>query len=218
MTNINLANKNLQQLNKSSKKIEGTAIVIDAREIFWAPDVNTVFQKMLNVTNADRALKSFFSDQLKYSSIISNWELADIAGIEVLETVRNVNNPNFLIPFILLIPTSTYDVLIKDIAWANELGINDIISWPFSMDKIVAKIKNFSDFHDKTSSHRSLLYSASTQLLEGAFSEALKTLDSYETLSPSVFYDHYIPFFRGRAAEEQGDSKNAEEYYRKSIE
>lgn len=217
MVTNNLNIKYIDSANVFVEKIKGSAIVIDAKEIFWASDINTLFEKMTNIANAERALKTFHSDPDRYSLIICNWELQDRPGIEVLEVIRDFNNSNFLIPFILLIPTSTYDVLIKDISWANELGVNDIISWPFSMDRVVKKMKDMVKFYHNTIGHRALFYTAATQIFEGSFKEALDTLDSYKTLPSSVYYDHYIPFFQGRIAEEKGDIKSAEEYYRKSL-
>jgi len=213
----NPISKNMQTVNKPVKTIIGSALVIDAREIFFDPNIHHMCEKMLNVTTAEEALKNYSSDTNKYSLIISNWKLQDKSGIEVLEHVRDINHPSFLIPFILLIPSDTYDELISYIAWANELGVDDIISTPFTMDKIVSKMKLFVEFHFNTIKNRALFHYAATHIFNGSLDEALLTLDSYKTLSPSIHYDHYEPFFRGLAAEKLDDTKKAEQYYCQSI-
>lgn len=214
------ANKNIRQGSRHIEKIKGSGLIVNAREIFFAPEVHGLCEKMLNVSNAEEALKNFIPDPSKISLIVCNYELHDNPGIYVLDAVRNINNSNFLVPFVMLIPTAAYDELIKIIAWANELGVNDIISMPFSMDKIVSKMKLFVEFYYNTTNHRALLYHALSQISAGSYDKGLSTLDSYENLAPSpssAHYDYYVPYFRGLASEKQGDIKKAEEYYYQSL-
>ena len=218
MTTNNPTDKHIH----SETKIAGTALVVNAREIFFDPKVHSLCEKMLNVTNAEEALKMFSPSPSKYSLIICNYELHDKLGITLLEQLRaipssNFPSTNFMIPFIMLIPTNTYEELIKVIAWANELGVNDIISTPFSMDKIISKMKSFVEFHHNTIKHREILDSAATAILKGITKEANALLESYKSLSPNKHYDHYAPFLKGKFFEKHGDIQKAEQYYRKSI-
>jgi two-component system chemotaxis response regulator CheY len=70
----------------------------------------------------------------KYGLVISDWNMEPMTGLDLLKTVRTVNNDK--VPFIMV----TAESKVENIMAARQAGVNNYIVKPFSAETLKSKM------------------------------------------------------------------------------
>jgi CheY-like chemotaxis protein len=72
-----------------------------------------------------------------YDLVLCDWKMPHVSGIELLEWIRN--HPDLKsTPFILITANNERDSIIK----ANELGVDDYILKPLTVENLIEKLSS----------------------------------------------------------------------------
>lgn len=90
-------------------------------------------QKVTRTRDGRKALIEFKPIPEKYQIIISDWEMPEMNGLELLKAVREINSKTL---FLMLTGRSDTDAIMK----AQAAGVNAYIVKPFTKDQLLRKM------------------------------------------------------------------------------
>lgn len=99
------------------------------------------------VSNGKEAIQKLENE--RYDFIISDWEMPELNGCQLLEWVRSNATPKSL-PFLMV--TTKNDA--SSIHSAIQKGVNGYLIKPFTIDAMLKKVTAFVDYKDRRSSER----------------------------------------------------------------
>lgn len=121
--------------------MKDTAMVVDD-----SPQIVNIVSKMLKerlkfgrvigLTDGKEAMQTLKEEHIDW--VISDWEMPDVSGLELLKQVRN-NPKTSDIPFILMSSRADKESLVE----AVTAGVSDYITKPFSPAKLDEKLRRF---------------------------------------------------------------------------
>ena len=85
--------------------------------------------------NGQDALKMYARNPNDFDMIISDWEMPEMTGIELLREIRSID-PN--IPFLMLTARAQVDAVLT----AKEADVTDFIAKPFSPENLRRKLES----------------------------------------------------------------------------
>lgn len=105
------------------------------------------FGRVISSTNSKEALGIIREEKINW--VISEWEMPNVSGLELLKEVRNKKETSE-IPFILMSARADKESLVE----AVSAGISDYITKPFSPAKLLEKLKRFTSLKQVSRSVR----------------------------------------------------------------
>ncbi len=114
----------------------------DARFRVMLEDALTIFgfRKLTFVETGKEALEMIeaYRNGFRYDFIITDWEMPDMQGIELLENIRQSTElPDFSIPILLCTGMAQK----RHVIGSRDLGCTEFLAKPFTIEQLAGKIQ-----------------------------------------------------------------------------